>query len=93
MRGSPETANRRYYSFLLTFQPNQEGRTEFNRSKATTTVRAYGWKDALNQADREFNLDRVRFVTHPSNPGVAAAYLTAPDVTEALVGQVTAERA
>lgn len=98
MRGSPETANRRYHDFVLRFEPNEEGRAEFWRVSVSTTVRAYGWKDALNQADRAFGLDRVRFITHPSNPGVAAAYMVETGEepvpgTEVLVGQVTAERA
>lgn len=82
----------RYYQFRLTFQPTTDAVTTLNMVTGEAAVRAYGWKDALNQADREFGLDRVRFITHPSNDGVAAAYMDV-DNTEVLVGQVTATKA
>lgn len=92
MRGTAATANRRYHPFTLTFEPNTTGQDKFGRLKATTVVRAYGWKDALNQADRLFDLDRVRFINHPSATGVATAYQS-EGTDEVVVGQVTAERA
>lgn len=92
MRGSKSTQNRRYYPFVLKFEPNTRGREEYERLTATTEVRAYGWKDALNQADRLFDLDRVRFITHPANEGVGVALMDVPGKGEAIVGQVTATR-
>ena len=93
MRGSTRTANRRYFPFELKFEPNTRGREEFFRIAAITVVNAYGWKDALNQADRLFDLDRVRFINHPSNDGVGVALMTVDGTGEAIIGQVTATKA
>lgn len=92
MRGSLNTANRRYYDFRLTFEPNDAAVAIHTMRPAVRIVRAYGWKDALGQAEREFGFDQVRPVVHPSNPGVATVYMDTL-VGQEVVGQVTAEKA
>jgi hypothetical protein len=91
MRGSPETANRRYYDFRLTFEPNQTGQMSHTMRESTRIVRGYGWKDAIGQAEREFGFDRVRIVDHPANDGVATVYMDTM-LGEDIVGQVTAKK-
>ena len=77
-----------YHNFTLIFEPNTKARKDGLLQKFTT-VRGYGWKDALSQADREFGLYTTRFITHPSNDGVATAY----DEDGDIIGQVTAVKA
>lgn len=96
MRGSPNTANHRYYDFRLAFEPNATGTVIHTMPRAERIVRAYGWKDALGQAEREFGFDRVRIIQHPANDGHAVVYMNtllgAGMEDEDIVGQVTAKK-
>lgn len=71
--------------FAIKYTPTRKAQQTGARP-ATRTVFAPGWKAALNESDRAFDLHQVRFINHPGNPGVGVAY----DANGQVVGQVTA---